>query len=92
MTIRILRHYRVTDPDVACAALLHDTVEDHAGEIAPGGGRQGALEVLAGQFRGAYRQAGGRGHEPGLGPRARQARAVPGARRSRAWTAVGGRG
>jgi hypothetical protein len=35
---------------VACAALLHDTVEDHAGEIAPGGGRQGALAVLAGQF------------------------------------------
>jgi hypothetical protein len=34
---------------VACAALLHDTVEDHAGEIAPGG-RQAALEVLAGQF------------------------------------------
>ena len=50
VTIRILSHYRVTDPDVACAALLHDTVEDHAGEIAPGGGRQGALAVLAGEF------------------------------------------
>ena len=50
VTIRILSHYRVTDPDVACAALLHDTVEDHAGEIAPGGGRQAALAVLAGQF------------------------------------------
>jgi hypothetical protein len=37
------------DPDVACAALLHDTVEDHAGEIARGG-RQAALEALAGQF------------------------------------------
>jgi hypothetical protein len=49
VTIRILSHYRVTDPDVACAALLHDTVEDHAREIAPGG-RQGALEMLAGQF------------------------------------------
>jgi hypothetical protein len=49
VTIRILSHYRVTDPDVACAALLHDTVEDHAWEIAPGG-RQGALEVLAEQF------------------------------------------
>jgi hypothetical protein len=49
VTIRILSHYRVTDPDVACAALLHDTVEDHAGEIAPGG-RQAALAVLAGQF------------------------------------------
>jgi hypothetical protein len=49
VTIRILSHYRVTDPDVACAALLHDTVEDHAGEIDPGG-RQAALEALAGQF------------------------------------------
>ena len=50
VTIRILSHYRVTDPDVACAALLHDTVEDHADDIAPGGSRQDALEVLAGQF------------------------------------------
>jgi hypothetical protein len=49
VTIRILSHYRVTDPDVACAALLHDTVEDHAREIASGG-RQAALEALAGQF------------------------------------------
>ncbi|MGH3245126.1 MAG: HD domain-containing protein, partial [Trebonia sp.] len=50
VTIRILSHYRVTDPDVACAALLHDTVEGHAGDIAPGGSRQRALAVLAGQF------------------------------------------
>jgi hypothetical protein len=50
VTIRILSHYRVTDPDVACAALLHDAVEDHTGEIAPGGGRQAALAALAGQF------------------------------------------
>lgn len=49
VTIRILSHYRVTDADVACAALLHDTVEDHAGDIAPGG-REAALAVLAGQF------------------------------------------
>jgi hypothetical protein len=49
VTIRILSHYRVTDPDVACAALLHDAVEDHAEEIAPGG-RQAAFAVLAGQF------------------------------------------
>jgi hypothetical protein len=26
VTIRILSHYRVTDPDLACAALLHDAV------------------------------------------------------------------
>ena len=35
VTTRILSHYRVTDPDVACAALLHDAVEDHAAGIAP---------------------------------------------------------
>jgi HD domain len=48
VTIRILSHCRITDPDVACAALLHDAVEDHAADIAPGG-RQGALTVLAGR-------------------------------------------
>jgi HD domain len=50
VSIRILSHYRVTDPDVTCAALLHDAVEDHAGDIVPGGGRQAALAVLAGRF------------------------------------------
>jgi hypothetical protein len=35
---------------VACAALLHDAVEDHAAGIAPGGTRQNALDVLAGRF------------------------------------------
>ena len=49
VTIRILSHYRVADPDVACAALLHDAVEDHAAGIAPGGG-QAALAVLAALF------------------------------------------
>jgi hypothetical protein len=49
VTIRILSHYRVSDPDVACAALLHDAVEDHAAGIASGG-RQAALAVLAGRF------------------------------------------
>ena len=50
VAIRILAHYRVTDADVACAALLHDTVEDHAGGIVPGGDRGAALAALAGQF------------------------------------------
>ena len=49
VAIRILSHYRVTDPDVACAALLHDAVEDHADGIAPDG-RQAALAVLARRF------------------------------------------
>ena len=48
VTIRILSHYRTRDPDVNCAALLHDAVEDHADGIAPG--RQAALAVLAGRF------------------------------------------
>jgi hypothetical protein len=51
VAIRILSHYRVTDPDVACAALLHDAVEDHAAGLAPAGARQ-ALAVLAGRFGG----------------------------------------
>jgi (p)ppGpp synthase/HD superfamily hydrolase len=50
VTIRILSHYRVTDADVACAALLHDAVEDHGDDIVPGGDREAALTVLAGQF------------------------------------------
>ncbi len=50
VAIRILSHYRVTDPDVACAALLHDAVEDHAAGLDPGGTRQAALAVLAGRF------------------------------------------
>jgi hypothetical protein len=50
VTIRILSYYRVTDMDMACAAPLHDAVEDHAQDIAPGGTRQDALAVLAGQF------------------------------------------
>ena len=47
VAIRIIDHYDVRDADVVCAALLHDAVEDHAGELA-GGDRQAALAVLAG--------------------------------------------
>jgi hypothetical protein len=61
VTIRILSHYRVAGPDVACAALRHDAVEDHAAGVAPGG-RQAALTLLAGRF-GAHRCAGRRGHQ-----------------------------
>jgi hypothetical protein len=50
VAIRIISHYRVSDPDVACAALLHDAVEDHADGLAPGAGQREALAVLAGQF------------------------------------------
>jgi len=40
VAIRIISHYGVHDPDVICAALLHDAVEDHPDELAalgPGG-------------------------------------------------------
>ena len=51
VAIRIISHYGVHDADVACAALLHDAVEDHAGELAPdGGGRPAALAALAAEF------------------------------------------
>jgi hypothetical protein len=50
VAIRIMSYYGVRDPDVACAALLHDAVEDHAAELAPGGGQQEALAALAERF------------------------------------------
>ena len=50
VTIRAVSHYRVDDPEVACAALLHDAVEDHADDIAPDGSQETAIAVLAGQF------------------------------------------
>ena len=50
VAIRIMSHYGVRDTDVVCAALLHDAVEDHAAELAPGGDRPAALAVLAAQF------------------------------------------
>jgi hypothetical protein len=50
VAIRVISHYRVTDPDLACAALLHDAVEDHAAELACGGGPREALAAIAGQF------------------------------------------
>jgi (p)ppGpp synthase/HD superfamily hydrolase len=34
VAIRIIRYYGVRDPDVITAALLHDAVEDHPGELA----------------------------------------------------------
>jgi hypothetical protein len=45
VAIRIISHYRVRDADVICAALLHDAVEDHAADLAAGGG---GAELAAG--------------------------------------------
>jgi hypothetical protein len=50
VAIRILSHYDVRDPDVACAALLHDTVEDHAADFTSDGTAQAALKVLTRMF------------------------------------------
>jgi hypothetical protein len=50
VAIRIISYYRVSDADVVCAALLHDAVEDHAGDLSPGGGPTEALAVIASQF------------------------------------------
>ena len=50
VAIRIISHYKIRDADVVCAALLHDAVEDHAADLAPGGGQQEALVVIAAQF------------------------------------------
>jgi hypothetical protein len=50
VAIRIISHYGVHDPDVICAALLHDTVEDHPDELVALGGQEGALAVLAAEF------------------------------------------
>ncbi|HEY2265170.1 MAG TPA: HD domain-containing protein [Streptosporangiaceae bacterium] len=50
VAIRIISHYGVRDADVACAALLHDAVEDHAAELSGDGGQEAALAVLAAEF------------------------------------------
>jgi HD domain len=49
VALRIIVHYDVSDPDVICAALLHDTVEDHADDLSPAG-RPGAFAMLTACF------------------------------------------
>jgi (p)ppGpp synthase/HD superfamily hydrolase len=48
VAIRIVHYYRVDDVDVLAAALLHDSVEDHADRL--GGDRAAALATLASRF------------------------------------------
>ena len=58
VAIRIVRHYQVRDPEVVVAALLHDAVEDHPGDLADLaaederalGPRRAALTVLGRAF------------------------------------------
>lgn len=48
VAIRVISHYEVRDSDVVAAALLHDSIEDHAAELA--GTRTDALRILAERF------------------------------------------
>ena len=45
VALRIMVHYSVREPDMICAALLHDAVEDHADQMSTAG-RPGALAML----------------------------------------------
>ena len=47
---RIMSHYGIRDPDVIAAALLHDTVEDHAAELSPEGTTAAAVGALTARF------------------------------------------
>jgi (p)ppGpp synthase/HD superfamily hydrolase len=49
VALRIMVHYGVWEPDVICAALLHDAVEDHAEELSAGG-RPGVFARLAAHY------------------------------------------
>jgi hypothetical protein len=49
VALRIICHYDVHDADIICAALLHDSVEDHADDLSPAG-RPGAFAILAAWF------------------------------------------
>jgi HD domain len=50
VAIRIMSHYGVRDPDVVAAALLHDSVEDHAAGLAADGRTDSALAELGRRF------------------------------------------
>ena len=49
VALRIMVHYSVREPDVICAALLHDAVEDHAEELSAAG-RPGAFALLTAAY------------------------------------------
>jgi (p)ppGpp synthase/HD superfamily hydrolase len=51
VALRIMVHYGVREPDVICAALLHDAVEDHADELSTTG-RPSAFALLTAAFGG----------------------------------------
>jgi hypothetical protein len=91
VTIRILSHYRVADPDVACAALLHDAVEDHSGGHRPRR-RPGRRPWRCWPGGSANAPPSRRDHQARLGARASMARwCRPCARSSCAGHSAGGR-
>ena len=49
VALRIMVHYSVREPDVICAGLLHNSVEDHAEELSAAG-RPGAFALLAAAY------------------------------------------
>jgi (p)ppGpp synthase/HD superfamily hydrolase len=49
VALRISCHYDVRDVDITCAALLHDSVEEHADDLSPAG-REGAFANVAARF------------------------------------------
>jgi (p)ppGpp synthase/HD superfamily hydrolase len=57
VAIRVVHHYRVRDPEVICAALLHDAVEDHPGALAAPRGGPGSESAPAEQDTAAVREA-----------------------------------
>ena len=81
VAIRIMSHYGVHDADVVIAALLHDAVEDHAAELAPGGGPRDALAVLAAEFGPRVAELVAAVTNPRVRAGPRRPPAVPGARR-----------
>ncbi len=48
VAIRIVHYYRIRDVDVVCAAILHDSVEDHPVEL--GGTPEAALATLGRRY------------------------------------------
>ena len=49
VALRIMVHYGIREPDVICAALLHDSVEDHAEDLSAAG-RPEAFALLAAAY------------------------------------------
>jgi HD domain len=49
VALRIMVHYGIREPDMICAALLHDSVEDHAEDLSAAG-RRGAFALLAAAY------------------------------------------